>query len=145
MQANAADVLTGMNTTFLVALCICMASPSLAQEVLYCTDTASTGFGWTDSGAQSYPFIKSRYTVKVVSDIERVIARMPDNNAVQYKCERSSARPDLIQCQSLQITEDLQNTWLFYHNSYTSAFLFGITVGSVARHIYVTYGTCTKF
>jgi hypothetical protein len=59
-----------MYRKLIVALSICTASPVLAEEVLYCTDTAATGFGWTDSGAQSYPFRKDRYTIKVMSDTD---------------------------------------------------------------------------
>ena len=52
----------------------CITSPVLAEQVLYCVDTAVTGFKWSERGKASVSkFSAERFTVKVVSDTARII------------------------------------------------------------------------
>src|SRR5262249_41120617 len=66
----------------LMTLCICTASLALAEDVLYCVDTDLTGFKWDNKGSvRTANFVAQRYTVKVVSDTERLITRMLGDTA----------------------------------------------------------------
>jgi hypothetical protein len=58
------------------------ASPVLAEEVLYCVDTEMVGFAWDKAGqARQARFKPDRFTVKLVSDTERIITRMVGHTA----------------------------------------------------------------
>jgi hypothetical protein len=64
------------------------ASPALAEEVLYCVDTAVTGFKWNERGeASTAKFSPGRFTIKIVSDEKRIVTgdeiRFPDGAGVQ--------------------------------------------------------------
>ncbi len=70
----------------MMALCF-TASSVLADEVLYCTDSDATGFKWDKDGAahshsgRPTRFTVERYTIKVVSETERIITRMVGDTA----------------------------------------------------------------
>jgi hypothetical protein len=71
------------------------ASPAMAQQVLYCVDTQAVGFIW-DKPDQARPaaFKEERYTVKVLSETDRIITRMVGDTAGQqemYTCRTSAA------------------------------------------------------
>jgi hypothetical protein len=120
------------------------ASQVLAEELLYCTDTAIVGFMWDKKGeAKSTEFNSERHTVKVLSDSERLITRMqggptgakPD----QFKCTQAD---NLVTCQGILPV----NVWHFYPDAYTRAYLYGGPPASGRNpNIWVAYGTCTKF
>jgi hypothetical protein len=130
-----------------VIMTLCFAaSPLLADEVLYCTDTAATGFKWDKSGVASAKptlFNELRFIIKVVSDRERIIAPMIGDTAgisSSYACVTS-----------FETTECEWNggagaePWIFHGNTYTHAFLAGPPAGGGDPNIYLSYGTCTKF
>jgi len=78
--------------SLMMALSFCAASPVLAEEMLYCTDTEVIGFKWDSRGvASSSTFAPERYTIKVASDTERFITRTVGDTAgvaFRYECER---------------------------------------------------------
>jgi hypothetical protein len=128
------------------ALSLSASIPVLAHEVLYCVDAESIGFKWEtrDRGAVS-KFLAERYTIKVLSDTERVITWMLGDTAVQadrYFCRRPSySDADRIVCQDWTFSE----LWYFYQSTYTRAFLAGPPAGGEASSIWIAHGTCTKF
>jgi hypothetical protein len=127
---------------FVVALCICATSPVLAEEMLYCVDTAASGYVWDNrSEAKPTDFTPQRYTIKIVSDTERLITQIaggPSPRQVQYECQQLN---EVIACQSMLGA----TPWRFYRNTYTRAFLGGPPAGSTDPNIAIAYGTCTKF
>jgi hypothetical protein len=134
-----------MSKTLLMALCICMASPVQAEEVLYCVDMDATGFLWDkDNHASQRNFKLERHTIKVMSDTERLIQRMEGDTAGKtrrYKCRRTYGPPESTACD-----DGLgDNPWVFYQTTYVRAFLAGPPAGGWDSNITVAYGTCTKF
>jgi hypothetical protein len=137
-----------LRTAMLGAMVLCTASLAMADEVLYCTDTHATGFRWDQAGnANSARFNEERYTMKVISDTERVISDMSGSTAGRshsFTCHASALTQDQIICDD----EDGGYRWVFYRNNYTHAFLQGPPVGppnSMDQNIWVAYGTCTRF
>lgn len=121
----------------MMALCI-MATSVLADEVLYCTDTDATGFGWDKNGNATPPrrFKLERFTISVKSDDQRVLA-----TGELLFCKRSLVNEDRIIC-------DIVNggwVWVFFKNTYSRAFLAGPPAGGGDPNIWIAYGTCTKF
>jgi len=125
-----------------VILVLCfVASPVLAEEVLYCTDTAATGFAWQNGQASPSLFNPERFTIKVTSDTERVITRMVGDTAgrsLRYRCRHAFEQ---LACDP----GDGALPWLFAGNAYTRAFLAGPPVGGGDQNIWIAYGICTKF
>jgi hypothetical protein len=67
----------------IMTLCF-TASSVLADEVLYCTDTAATGYLWDQGKAASVTrtvFTEQRFTIKVVSASGRIITSMIGDTA----------------------------------------------------------------
>ena len=128
--------------SFVVALYICAASPARAEEMLYCMDTAASGYLWDNRGeAKPSDFPPQRYTIKVVSGTERLITPIaggPSPKPVQYECQQLN---EVIACQSMLGA----TPWRFYRNTYTRASLGGPPAGSADPNIAIAYGTCTKF
>jgi hypothetical protein len=128
-----------------MALCFTV-SPLLADEVLYCVDAASTGFIMDKIGAIPRPtgFTAERFTVKVVTDTERIISRMAGDAAGSfrpYKCH-APYHDDRISCDDG--FGDVP--WFFYRSSYTRAYLSASLGGGPGDpNLVVAYGTCTKF
>jgi hypothetical protein len=136
-----------------MALCF-TASLTMADEVLYCTDTAVVGFKWdetTGKAADGNKFDEHRYTVKVISDTVRFIAFMTGDatgHSLWYKFEDNPL--DQFHGDQLVCRDNMggQTTWVFYRNNYTRAFLAGPPVGPphlMDQNITVAYGTCTGF
>ena len=128
----------------MMVLCF-TATSVLADEVLYCTDTAAAGFQWgknTAASPRQGPFNEERYTIKVVTETERIITRMVGDTAgksTQYEC---SQYPDgHIGCRDILGVLP----WVFYKNTYARALLAGPPAGGEDPNIYLAYGTCTKF
>jgi len=126
------------------ALCF-MATSVLADEVLYCTDTAASGFQWGKNRAASPrqgSFNEERFTIKVVTETERIITRMVDDTAESSSKYECSLYPDgQIVCSDVTG----ERPWVFYKNTYTRTFLAGPPAGGADPNIMVAYGTCTKF
>jgi hypothetical protein len=129
-------------------LALCFAAPSvLADEVLYCTDTASTGFKWGKNQAAPPTrglFNEDRFTIKVISETERIITSNDNPRPTTYECRGLGLLPKPegpISC----VDKDFGvQPWMFYKNNYTRAFLFGPGVDG-DPNIEVAYGTCSKF
>jgi len=128
------------------------ASLLLADEILYCTDTAVTGFKWDNAGnADLVKFDAFRFTVKVISDTRRAITRTVGDNAGisrSYTCVRipftRGSQDNQIICNRVSG----QDQWIFYKNNYTHAFLAGPSVGPanlMDQNIWIAYGTCTRY
>jgi hypothetical protein len=142
--------MTDKHSTRLCAMALCFFTASrqcLADEVLYCVDTAVTGFKWNQSGqASSSQFGPERFTIKIVSNTERIVTQMVGDIAGQslaVKCRRSFMRSssERISCDDGTGAEP----WLFYRNTYTRVFLAGPPAGGSDPNITIAYGTCTKF
>jgi hypothetical protein len=78
-------------------LLILSASQVLAEEALYCVDTAAVGFVWDRKGeAKPTEFSPERHNVKVVSDSERLITRIQGGPAAakadQFNCTQDECR-----------------------------------------------------
>jgi hypothetical protein len=128
-----------------IALCLAV-SPVLAQQVLYCVDTAATGFRWDKDGkVRQATFENDRFTVQVLSDNERIITPMTGEIAgksKRYTCTRPySGVQERLVCDDGYDDEP----WVFFRNTYTHAFTSGPPAGGTDVNIFVTYGTCTKF
>ena len=122
------------------------ASLAMADEVLYCTDTAGVGFVWDEAGrAVAKPFTEDRFTVKVISDTQRVIARMVGDTAGTSNIYMCRGSPEgQINCDDAAG----YRPWAFYKNTYTRAFLAGPPAGppgSMDQNIWISYGTCARF
>jgi hypothetical protein len=130
------------------------AFPALAEEVLHCADTGSTGFKWDEKGQPSKTdFALERYTVKIgpvegairlFSDNERIITQTSEGGGFQgipyvYQCETNLG--------SIVCNSKFSNTqpWMFAGNHYVRAYLLGGPTGPLDRNIGIAYGTCTKF
>jgi hypothetical protein len=139
---------TILKTWIIVGLCFFFtASPVVAEEVLNCVDTAGIGFEWGKNGdAKLSKFKSERHTVKVVSDIKRLIARMQGDTAGttnEYECEQYKTDQEVVMCQDSVFPLEV---WSFYRDAYTRAFLFGGPPASGRDpNISIAYGTCTKF
>jgi AAA domain len=124
-----------------------MASSALADDVLYCSDTGSIGFYWTQGEGGQQPrqqvFNSLHFTIKVFADGHRTITATNGDTAgmaAPYFChpEGSTTACELDGSNSLP--------WIFYKTSYTRASLGGgPPTGGKDRNIYVAYGTCAKF
>lgn len=117
---------------------------ALAEEVLYCTDTDANGFRFgenTNVKAQLQHFIPQRFTVKIISETERLV-RTPDwPEPIKYKCFK---RVDAFSCvESDGVAFAPIN---FGPNGYTRAKLLSKPIfDDAVPDMYVAYGTCTKF
>jgi hypothetical protein len=132
---------------FGLALLSFTTSTVLADDVLYCTDTAVTGFKWPTNGSPtSGSFREERFTIKVVSDEARVIASMVGTTvgrAIGFECKRflPGVIPERVTCWDLTGGE----FWVFFRNTYSRTFVSGPPTGGTDPNIFVGYGTCTKF
>jgi hypothetical protein len=122
-----------------------MFSSVSAEEVLYCVDTDATGFKWDEHGqASPEKFPRDRYTIKILSDTDRIITRMDGDRAgvgFRYLCRRPYSDKDQVVCDDSSGLEP----WSFHSNTYTYAFLAGPPAGGSAPNIIIGYGICTKF
>jgi len=138
----------------MLALCL-TASSVLADEVLYCTDTAVTGFQWGKNGATSPRqglFNEERFTIKVLTETRRIITRMIGGTTgktlpITYECHGLGFEPPPdgpITC--IDSFLGAAEPWMFYKSNYTRAFLAGPRVMLDGDpNIMIAYGTCTKF
>jgi hypothetical protein len=117
----------------------------LAEEVLHCVDTDVVGFEWDKRNAASVRKARpDHWTIKVVSETERVITRTTGDTAGSshvYKCKRPFTSSQELACDE----ESGMHPWVFHRNTYTHAFLYGPPVGGGDQNISMGYGTCTKF
>jgi DNA invertase Pin-like site-specific DNA recombinase len=118
-----------------------LASAALADEpaVLSCTDAAATGFKWQKNSKEpdAVRFEPDRFTVRIISDEERVITRTTRDTPgepLKFLCQRPF-RP-LVSCTKTFGTEQ----WVFEGNGYSRSY-----PSSLEKNIAVAYGTCTKF
>jgi hypothetical protein len=140
-----------------MALCFFAVSPVLADEVLYCVDTAVVGFKWDKGGQASVAnFEPSRFTIKIVPSRGD---QMQQGIIFTIFTERrivtggAGMAPDEMECKpSIGAALVCDNghgvvPWAFGLNntSYTRAFLAGPPTGSSDPNIWIAYGTCTKF
>jgi hypothetical protein len=130
-----------MRGNFIAKINALWAIAANAEEVLYCVDTDQTGFAWRNGQAKHGRFKTDRYTVKVVSETERVITRMEGDTAggsFRYLCKPETG--DVIVCADRRH----MYPWVFKGMAYTYAFLAGGPTGN-DPNIFVAYGICTKF
>ena len=103
------------------------------SQILYCVDEGAAGFHWDKKGkARSTQFTPERFTVKVVSETELMIAW-----SVGLTQKVTCTRGVHLICGPPHI--------IFGPNGYTRADLFGRPLWSGLDEILVAYGTCTKF
>jgi hypothetical protein len=123
-----------------LVFCLFLASPAWAEEILYCSDTAKNGFKWDkDGNAKHTLFNEKRFTVKVISETQRVVSQ--DGFENEYTCSKLSER---YHCRG--ITGFNMFPIIFGPKGFTSAFLQGPPLGgNTDPNIWVAYGTCTKF
>jgi hypothetical protein len=105
-----------------------------------------TGFAWENGKAYRSSFSLERYTIKVVSENERLMTRMVGDTAgrtTPYQCEMPiKPESDPIVCQE----QGRARPWLFYRQTYVRSFMAGPPAGDPADpNIWIAYGTCTKF
>jgi len=114
----------------------------MAEEVLYCTDTAANGFRFNkDGNAKATQFKPSRFTVKVLSENKRLIQSDDWPEPIPYTCFK---RVDVLSCVHPDgVAFDPIN---FGINGYTRARLLSRPIFDLAvPDMYVAYGTCSKF
>jgi hypothetical protein len=114
-----------------------MAAPASAEVVLYCVDTAGNGFAWDKQGKVSRTnFHPARFTVKVISETERMINLPAFGDSTRYICVKSETAP-FYHCNLA--TGSVAFPIIFDPKGYVRA---RMTKGS---QVGVAYGTCTKF
>lgn len=124
-----------------LAFCFFLASPAWAEEILYCSETGSTGFVWDKDGkAELSLFNERRFTVKVISEKKRVVS--DNGREIEYTCDKSQQQ---YHCR--QTNGAVALPMIFGPKGFTRAFLHGTSLGggTVDPNIWVSYGTCTKF
>ncbi len=123
---------------------LCMMSPALAEEVLFCTDTDVNGFAWDEQGKASRSgFNPGNFTVKVISATTRMIRWEKWSRADPYLCRKG--RKGRLSCDAAVAERQLVLPIVFGTKGYTRAFLLGTPLGGkTASRIMVAYGTCTK-
>src|SRR5262245_60085791 len=132
-----------------IAICL-TTSPVLAEEVLYCVDTAVTGFKWDKQKRPSVEhFNPRRFTVRIESETKRWITptTVGDTGDV-YECKQPFKSALEVVC-----TESSGSvSWFFRNNTYyTRAFLAGGPLPKPSApppldpNIALAHGTCTKF
>jgi hypothetical protein len=123
-----------------LVFCLFLASPAWAEEILYCSDTASIGFQWDKDGkAKPLGFNPRRFTVKVISETKRVISE--DGNESEYTCLDFEGRYYCSETSGRVATPTVFGT-----KGFTRAYLLGTPLGGdTDPNITVSYGTCTKF
>jgi len=118
-------------------------SSALADEVLYCVDTAATGFVWKNGKATPTPLDPERFTVKVISDHERTITQTVGDIAGlvwEYVCRDSGGGATACDTKYGGGTP-----WVFFLDAYTRARLQSPPVGGGFPNMFIAYGTCSKF
>jgi hypothetical protein len=150
-----------MDAKLMTALCFFFtASPVLADEVLYCVDTAVTGFKWNQSGQASVAQFKpTRFTIKIVSlsDTDSRVAKLyglrGNTKRIVTEMEGDTAgRTRTITCGPPRFDESVAcdevvggRPWIFSRSTYTRAFLAGgPPAGGRDPNIAIAYGTCTN-
>jgi len=134
-----------MNTgkAIFFGLALSISSPALAEEVLYCTDTDATGFRFEknmNAKARPLQFIPSRFTVKIISETERII-NDGDGPPNRYMCFK---RVDILSC--VETDGVAFAPFNFGPKGYTRAKLLSKPLNELfTPDMYVAYGTCTKF
>ncbi|MFZ0423965.1 MAG: hypothetical protein WAL80_13905 [Xanthobacteraceae bacterium] len=128
----------------IIAWCFTL-SAACAEEVVYCIDTDATGFKWDEHGqAAPQQFARDRYTIRILSDTDRIISRMDGDRAgvgYRYVCRRPYSDKEQIVCDDSSGFEP----WSFHGNSYTYSFLAGPPAGGSSPNLIIGYGVCTKF
>jgi len=123
----------------IAAIALCIASPSLAEEVLYCTDTDVSGFVFeTSTKTEKFSSSEDRFTVKVISKTKREIQMSGSRHGVPYVCNKRSL-DNSFYCNIPYDRYATVKPFLFYDNR-----KYRRSVLDVFR-IYIAYGTCTKF
>jgi hypothetical protein len=133
-----------MKRTATIVIACLIATPALAEEVLYCTDTDANGFMWDAEGnGERTGFQPQRFTVKVISETERKFQYQHWPTPGPYRCTKVQGIPGgLLSC--VGILGDALWPINFRGNSYVRAAIIGApTLPSDAT--YVAYGTCAKF
>jgi hypothetical protein len=125
----------------IVIACL-IATPALAEEVLYCTETAASGFTWDDKG-NGIPtsFDEARFTVKVISATERVI-KWTGISAFNYTCRASGLSDSYLSC--IRSNGEADYPIIFRGNSFIRSVIYG-PAAPKGDTIHVAYGTCTNF
>jgi len=135
---------------FVFSVSLVTAWSVLADEVLYCSDTAVTGFLWKENTASPQDFTPERFTIKVVSAEKRVVNQESHSSYV-LMCTGSDpfalvTGEGMISCRDFLGSEP----WMFISHkggsdTYTRAFLNGPPAGGGDPNITIAYGTCAKF
>jgi hypothetical protein len=139
-----------LRTAMLSTMALWFTAPLvMADEVLYCADTAVVGFKWDNTGkAATTKFTNGRYTVEVISNAGRAITPVVGDTAGRsrnYTCHSARVPEDQIVCDEQLVGGDL---WVFYKNNYTHGYLGGPLVGPsdiMDPNIWIAYGTCVHF
>ena len=87
-----------------IVVSLVLVGPAWSEEVLFCTETASTGFIWEKGSAEGRQtgYRPSRYIVKILSETERTITKPTGDlpgDTWSYACH--SPRPHLVRRISL--------------------------------------------
>ena len=135
-----------IGAVLLAAALVALAWPTRAEErVLYCTETASTGFFWAEGQTEGRAsnFEPGRYIVKVLSEEKRTIKKAGDErgNTRAVTCRGAFGdRADPLVCDG----KFGPDRWVFQGNNFVYAYTYGRPVGG-DPNIYISYGTCTGF
>ncbi len=120
--------------------------PTLADEVLYCSDTEAAGFKWEGKEEpRAGNFKLQRFSIKIESDTDRTITQTSAGDELGmrqfYTCEKAGS--DRVIC-NIGIKSQ---SWLFVSDKYyVRTFLAGGPPSTgLDPNILISYGTCTKF
>jgi hypothetical protein len=128
-----------MYRNLIMMLSICAASPVIAEERLYCVDTAVTGFKWDQGSAVQTNFTLHRFTI-TVSDFGPVITDIGEAEQIFLTCKE----PLTLLNERAMCDDAYASSWIFFRGAYTRSYLTGPTVDGYRTSIVVAYGTCTK-
>jgi hypothetical protein len=120
-------------TAISVALAIGTAQAA-EEKILYCVDTASSGFSWKNGTEETANFKPIRNVVKVHANGDRTIGENV------FNCTRLwPSIPGPLEC------VDRGEIWHFTGNNFTRAYVVVVFPPTRDDNLYVAYGTCTDF
>jgi len=121
----------------------------VGEEVLYCTETDSTGFKWDKGSSEGkrQSFVPFRFTVKIISETTRVITPTTGataGNTRRYTCHQPWSTPKMRK--QIVCDDGFGNVpWIFYDNTFMAAYLSGPPIGADDPNAWIAYGTCAKY
>ena len=141
-----------------VLIAVMIAGPAWGEEVLFCTETDSTGFVWDKGSSEGRPtaFREKRYIVKIISESKREITpTVGDTKGMtsHFTCRRpyfeamsgSTGSYGRLARQIVCSDSSGNDPWIFHDNGFMYASLSGPPIAGLDPTAFIAYGTCVKY